>query len=181
MGAFLALVTRGAGRLAKVGGGARKARAAKPEVEGPRRRSQRKRRQSSIVREKGTRQDLEDMYRSYPWIDSDAKLQSHIDGTDFSKPIYKTTLPPNSIVVQFVRADNGRVGTHFAPPGTSMDELGINGDRVLRTFVTNDEIQVIESTAASFPIGKIPGVGGTGGGQQYIFGPDFADKLTPGG
>ena len=133
-----------------------------------------------IKRSVGTKQDVEDVYSSYLWIDSKDKLQSHMNGTDFSKPIYKTDLPEGITVIQYVRSDNSRVGTHFAPPRTSMDELGINGDRILKSFTTTKPVQVIETTAAEFPLNIVPDVGGSGGRQQYIFGPDFADFLSGG-
>jgi|GEM_PF-1814427 hypothetical protein len=53
-------------------------------------------------------------------------------------------------------------------PGASMDSLAINGERTLVTYKTTAPVEVIESTAAKFPVGKVPNVGGAGGGKQVI-------------
>jgi len=62
-----------------------------------------------------------------------------------------------------------------------MDELAINGDRILKTGTIKKEVTIIETTANKFKTGIVKDVGGNGGGQQYIFGPDFKDYVNIGG
>jgi hypothetical protein len=113
--------------------------------------------------------ELEKWYQSQGQKFQDPKyLESHIDGTDLSKPIIRKELEPGTEIIQYVRTGK-EPGMYAAYPGTSPEALAIDGTgRELVKFRIKSPIDVVESSAASYPVGKVPGVGGTGGGQQLI-------------
>ena len=114
------------------------------------------------------RGDLEKWFRDMHGISDKSKLDDMINSFDSTKPIELVELPNDTIVIQYVRG-NGAVGTFYAQPGTLPAELAISGEgRVLRTFSVSEPVQMIRGTAAEFPVGKYPGVGGPGGGIQLI-------------
>ena len=77
-------------------------------------------------------------------------------------------LPEGTKLIQYVR-ENGQPGMYSALPGTTPEQLAILSEgRKIQSFVLTKPLQVVESTAAEFLIGKVPGVGGPGGGQQLI-------------
>jgi hypothetical protein len=108
------------------------------------------------------------------------KLESHMEGTDFSRPVTLKTLPENTELIQFVRKD-GKPGMYFARPGTPMESLGIKEPppRVVRNFIVKKPIDVVESTSATLEKELAPGVGGAGGGQQLIFPKGWEDFVQP--
>lgn len=117
------------------------------------------------------RNELAEWYRSqHEYFRNPRNLDNHMQGTDFSKPVTKHTLPANTELIQYVRAD-GKPGMYFTRPGTPLDHLGIHEPppRIMRKFVLKEPVEIIESTASEMPKGLAPGVGGSGGGQQLIF------------
>lgn len=118
-----------------------------------------------------SKSQLSDWYKKQGEYFSDVrKLESHVEGTDFSKPVTLRTLPENTELIQYVR-ESGKPGMYFAKPGTPMQSLGIQEPppRMVKKFLVKEPIEVIESTAATLEKELAPGVGGTGGGQQLIF------------
>jgi len=116
-----------------------------------------------------SREDMAKWLKEKHGITNEDKLDDMLHSTDFTKPVNLVELQSGTQVVQYVRAD-GSVGTFFAYPGTPPSALGITGEgRILTNFTIAEPVQVIEGTAAAFPVGKYPGVGGPGGGIQLIF------------
>lgn len=87
------------------------------------------------------------------------RIDSHLAGIDFNKPIEIVTLPKGTRVEQW-QAPGGPQGNYYAPPGTPAEQLGIapsaldraSGqivDKVSTTYVTNREVEVLKSTAAA--------------------------------
>lgn len=128
------------------------------------------------VTKKMTRKEAEDWWRKNhkEWDPetksfkemSDKQLASHMDGIDWSKPVEMKTLPAGTEIEQWQRV-GGRPGAWGAEPGSTMDSLAINGDRVPVRYTLDQPMDVISSRAAPFQGGNIPGVGGAGGGVQY--------------
>lgn len=116
-----------------------------------------------------TANDLADWFKHNHGISDPDKLKDMMNSFNLQKPVELVELPPGLEVVQYVR-EGGSVGTFFAYPGTSPGALAISSDgRILTRFVVNEPISVLKGTAAPFPTGKYPGVGGPGGGVQLIF------------
>lgn len=114
-----------------------------------------------------TKYELEKWYQKQNDVFKDPDyMASHARGTDFSKPVYQKTLPEGTEIIQY-QGTRGP-GMYAAYPETSMESLAINGERTLVTYKTTAPLEVIESTAAKYPVGQIPNVGGAGGGQQLI-------------
>lgn len=114
------------------------------------------------------REDLADWFRAKHGMSDDSKINDMIASFDNSKPIELIELPEGTKVIQYVRI-NGNVGTFFAYPGTAADSLAISEEgRTLVQFVVSKPVEVLQGTAAEFPVGKYPGVGGKGGGIQLI-------------
>jgi hypothetical protein len=116
-----------------------------------------------------SKEDLARWFRENHGITDQAKLDDMLASTEFSQPVRLVELQPGTEIIQYVR--EGRpVGTFFAYPGTPADTLAITMEgRQLTPFVVRQPIQAIESVAAPYPLGKYPGVGGSGGGTQLIF------------
>ena len=106
--------------------------------------------------------------------------KSYIVGSDPKKPVTKEKLPPKTKIYMWVR-DNGKPGLFSAPPGTDPATLGIDTTgRHLEVYEVKEgcELNVVKSTAADFETGKIAGVGGKGGGTQYMLPPNWQDSVT---
>lgn len=87
------------------------------------------------------------------------RIDSHLAGIDFNKPVEVVTLPKGTRVEQW-QAPGSPQGNYYAPPGTPAEQLGIapsaldrtSGqivDKVSTTYVTNREVEVLKSTAAA--------------------------------
>ena len=101
------------------------------------------------------------------------RINSHMEGIDFTKPVTVTTLKAGTEVVQY-QVPGNPTGNYFAPAGTSPESIGVNPTgRVASTYVTDSDTQVLQSTAASTEnnLNLPPSVRGAGGGTQY-FTPD---------
>lgn len=97
---------------------------------------------------------------------SGERLESHLSGIDFNKPVNPVLLRQGSSVDQWVNEYG--VGNYFAPVGTPYTRLGIFSDgRTLTTFNLQSDVWVLRSTAADYrwPNGVAPG-----GGTQYFVG-----------
>jgi hypothetical protein len=130
------------------------------------------------IPESEKRKAVANWYKQLPNVNDD-NVGTYLRGTDFSKPVLERTLMPGDQVQVWVR-DGGQPGNHFAPSGTDPSTLGINVEgRHLETYEVTKPMQVMETTAAEFPNGLIPAVGGNGGGQQYIMPPGGINSLRP--
>jgi len=133
-----------------------------------------------------SREEAAEWYRKhYPekYANNPEALESHLAGTDWSKPVELVELPEGTPLIQYqhVRDNIPRQGMYAASPGTLPSELAIVGEgRRLGQFVTNGPVEVLRSTAAPFEIGKFPGVGGPGGGIQFILPPNWGSMVRPG-
>lgn len=131
-----------------------------------------------VIREL-SRDDYANWLRKEHNITSEAKLQDMMAAMDPSKPIRLVELPAGTPVQQYVRT-GGAPGSFFAYPGTPAAELAIqNEGRTLVQFTLKETVQVVEGTAAPFPVGKYPGVGGVGGGTQLVFPLDKISAAVP--
>jgi hypothetical protein len=96
------------------------------------------------------------------------KINSYMDGIDFSKPVETVELPAGTQLSRYgyPSSFNGQFATN---PGTPMNILGMAPTgRVLGTTTLGSPMSVLRSTAGewnSFP----------GGGIQYQFGPGWQD------
>ena len=88
-----------------------------------------------------------DFYEGAGW--PSRRIQSHLDGIDFGKPVSVSNLPAGSRVVQYQIPD-APVGNYFAPIGTPGSQIGIyTGGRVPQVFQTTGNVRVLQSTAGS--------------------------------
>ena len=122
------------------------------------------------------------------------RIDSHLQGIDFDKPVEVVTLPKGTRLVQW-QVPGGAQGNYYAPPGTASQQLGISAsaldpasnqivDKVATTYVTNSQVEVLRSTAA--PISdtwSVPGqtIATQGGGTQMFSANSSAFDLTGGG
>ena len=101
----------------------------------------------------------------------EARVDSKLAGIDFTKPVQTRTLSAGTTVEQWVGAD-GKMGKYFAPVGSDPATLGISVEgRTLQQFTLNEDVKVLQSTAADLG-------GNSGGGVQY-FSPELSTKVTP--
>ena len=99
-----------------------------------------------------------DFYRQTGW--SDAAIQSHMDCIDETKPVKVITLPPGTVVKQWVNPKKG-VGNYFdgdEPP----ENLGVYPlhvePREVQSFVVTKETRVLQSTAKGVTVGWMPDI-----------------------
>lgn len=109
------------------------------------------------------------------------RIDSHLDGIDFTKPVEVETIPKGTEVVQY-QAPGAPQGNYYAPPGTQPGQLGISPQTIDRAtgnivdktptiFVTTEDVQVLRSTAAAIDdTWSIPGqtINAAGGGTQFM-------------
>ncbi|WP_299180620.1 glycohydrolase toxin TNT-related protein [uncultured Chryseobacterium sp.] len=94
-------------------------------------------------------------YKQLGWDNS--RIQSHLDGIDFTKPVELIELPKNKITSQY-QAPGGKKGNYFAEPDAKATELGINPyaetssgivEKTKALYTTDQSIIVLKSTARS--------------------------------
>jgi len=117
---------------------------------------------------------LDDWYRNYPQLNKYRNRRaSHLAGTNLAATVVRRELKVGTEIIQYQTVGR-QLGTYLASPGTAPGELGILADaRVVRRFKVMKPFEAVESTASPFPKGKVPGVGGKGGGRQLIMPPDW--------
>ena len=87
------------------------------------------------------------------------RIDSHLAGIDFDKPVEVVTLPKGTRVTQW-QIPGGPQGNYYALPGTPAQRLGIAPaaldrttgqivNKVSTTYVTNSDVEVLKSTAAA--------------------------------
>jgi hypothetical protein len=93
---------------------------------------------------------------------------------DWSKPVERVEMRPGEHFDVWVR-DRGKPGAYGTTPGTTKGlglevnpRTGLPADRHVERFVVERPMVVMRSTAADFPAGVYPGVGGQGGGTQLL-------------
>jgi hypothetical protein len=75
--------------------------------------------------------------------------------------------------------DGGTPGKYGSPVGEDPARLGIRIQRRHQeVFEVIAELTVVVCTAATFPTGLVAGVGGEGGGTQYILPPNWLGKVV---
>ncbi|HEX2687538.1 MAG TPA: polymorphic toxin type 46 domain-containing protein, partial [Kofleriaceae bacterium] len=126
----------------------------------------------------------------------DARIEGHLRGIDFSKPVEVTTLPKGTVVQQ-TQPPGAPQGSYYAPPGTEPGKLGISPkgdlrgpdgetvmghvDKQTKLYVTTEDVVVLRSSAAKIEdtwsmheIGSSSKTGdpvpflAEGGGTQYF-------------
>jgi hypothetical protein len=102
---------------------------------------------------------------------SGGRLEAHLQGIDFSKPVTVQTIPQGAFVEQWVKG--GKVGNYFAPLGQAPEKNGIfRGMRTPIAFQANQNVQVLQSYAApikdTWTLGANYPVMTPGGGVQYF-------------
>ncbi|MFN4290679.1 MAG: polymorphic toxin type 46 domain-containing protein [Permianibacter sp.] len=102
-------------------------------------------------------------------FDADRTL-GHLQGIDFTQPVFATELLPGTNYVQHVL--NGRVGIYFAPLGTPAEMLGINpAGRTPLVFAPSQPVPALQSTASrvldTWTVPSQP-FNAAGGGTQFF-------------
>jgi uncharacterized Zn-binding protein involved in type VI secretion len=107
-------------------------------------------------------------------ITDPVKIGSNIDGC--APAVTAKTLQPGDKVVMWVR-DNGQPGIWAMPPGTDPETVGIILEgRHPEEYVVTEAFTVVQSKAKDFEKGIVEGVGGKGGGTQWIMPPTWKAK-----
>lgn len=77
-----------------------------------------------------------------------SKIESHLRGIDFSKPVTMTTIPEGTTLAQF-QLPNAPTGRYYALPGTPANTLGIYTSGLIeRTQTFSAPTRALQSTAA---------------------------------
>lgn len=103
------------------------------------------------------------------------RIEDHVNSIDWNKPVKLVEFSPGDKILMYVR-EGGKPGGYGTIPGTSAEKLGLNLAEQPRNAITQTvkfKFQAVESTAAEFPTGKYPGIGGAGGGTQYQLPSEF--------
>jgi hypothetical protein len=91
---------------------------------------------------------------------------------DWSKPVERIELKAGEHVDIWVR-DGGVPGAYGTTPGTKSG-LGMEtAGRHVERFELQEPMVVLRTTAADFPSGLYPGVGGPGGATQFVLPENF--------
>lgn len=109
------------------------------------------------------------------------KIEGHLSGIDFEKPVEVVILPKGKVVDQY-QVPDGPQGNYYAPKGTPPSALGISsrakdwntGELVTKTvtsYETNSRVSVLKSTAAEIEdTWSVPNesIKTDGGGTQFF-------------
>ena len=136
---------------------------------------------------------LDDWYRNYPqlnkwrrynpktrqWESAAQKRASHLAGSNLVAPVVRRQLEAGTEIIQYQTVGR-QLGFYLAAPGAAPADLAILADgRILRRFVVLRPFEALETMAAPFPRGQVPGVGGPGGGLQLIMPPHWERFVEP--
>ncbi len=111
-------------------------------------------------------------YRAHGIV-SPTMLESYLAGTNLLADVSEVVLSENELFVIYVR-DGGHPGKHGAPVDENPESLGIVLDgRHAEVFEVVEPFEVVRCIAADFERGKVPDVGGQGGGVRYILPPEW--------
>lgn len=120
------------------------------------------------------RQLLEDWYREHPGIGWDkSKMAKHMSGSRKFTRIRKIKMRRGTVIEQWIRA-GGQPGIYCTPLNSDPTKLGIRlQGRIVVRYKVREPIYVLETVIEDFQAGKVAGVGGAGGGIQYIMPPNW--------
>ncbi|MGI9283268.1 MAG: polymorphic toxin type 46 domain-containing protein, partial [Endozoicomonas sp.] len=110
-----------------------------------------------------------------------AKIEGHLSGIDFSKPVEVTELPKGKAVHQY-QVPGGPQGNYYAEPGIKPEKLGISdkakdwntGEIIVKEvniYETENSVKILKSTAAEIDdTWSIPGetIRAEDGANQYF-------------
>ena len=110
-----------------------------------------------------------------------SKIEGHLAGIDFEKPVEVINLPKGKIAHQY-QVPNGPQGSYYAPPNAPPSSLGISSKakdwntgeiitKEVNVYEANSRIRVLKSTAAKIDdTWSIPGktITTTGGSDQFF-------------
>jgi hypothetical protein len=109
-----------------------------------------------------------DYYKKLGWPDE--RIDSHLAGIDFSKPVELVNIPKGTKLVQY-QIPGSPTGKYFAPPGTAPETIGVNpAGRTPLIYETTQDVTVLKSVAADTSMDmSLPALArGAGGGTQYF-------------
>jgi len=121
--------------------------------------------QEVIAQRKATARSF---YEQTGW--SSDRIDSHLQGIDFSRPVDVVTLPQGADVVQYQIPGNP-VGRYFSPIGTPAETIGVDPTgRLANVFTTGQDVTVLRSFAADTTANMaLPALArGPKGGVQYF-------------
>ncbi|HFB65139.1 MAG TPA: hypothetical protein ENJ60_06320 [Aeromonadales bacterium] len=110
-----------------------------------------------------------------------AKIEGHMMGIDFNKPVEVVVLPKDKLLYQY-QVPNGPQGYYYTEPGVKPSSVGISSKakdwntgkivkKQVNVYKTIDKIEVLQSSAAKIDdTWSIPGetISTDGGGIQYF-------------
>ncbi len=100
-------------------------------------------------------------------------LAKHMQSARRYSRIRKIKLRPGTVVEQWTRT-GGVPGIFSTPLGSDPAKLGIDlQGRILVRYKVKQTMEVLETVIEDFKSGEIAGVGGNGGGIQYILPPEW--------
>ncbi len=125
-----------------------------------------------------------DWYSQHPGMTPE-KAASRASGFDPDRPMQITTKQPGEKIAMWVRND-GSPGIDATTPETDPATLGLKIDpetglpanRHLEVYEVTKPLQVLQGSAADFPEGVAPLVGGKGGGTQIALPPDWQSSVA---
>jgi len=122
------------------------------------------------------RQLLEHAFRKHG-ISDVVRIESHIRGCDLSFPVVEQLFPVGETFAVWVR-DGGVPGKYGAPVDQDPGSIGITiVGRHREVYRVLEPLLVVRCTAATFPSGVVDGVGGSGGGTQYVLPPSWLKSV----
>ncbi len=201
---IIGLLTRGAGKMraranAKgdgAGGSASTTPRSRADIEaenraradGGKKKGEEKKKAEQTALIAGRKKIARDFYRKQGW--SDSKIDDHMAGIDFNKPVEIVTLKKGEILGQW-QSPGAPKGNYFAPANETPSKLGIGTvgfnrstgnaeSKLQKIYQLDDDLEVLSSKAKAilddwsnpYAVAQT-----TGGGQQY-FVPDIA-KFIP--
>jgi len=110
-----------------------------------------------------------DAYEGAGW--PAARIESHLQGIDFTKPVTMTRIPAGIPLVQY-QIPGAPIGNYFAAVGTPGNTLGFyTGGRVPTVHTFSPDVRALQSTAADITdTWSVPGwsISAPGGGTQFF-------------
>lgn len=169
------LVGEAVGTVLSVGSGAKAAKAGKTK---PSAAPSITRNSGAVILARKSKLLSKDEYAK--WLEKNGykNIEDHIKSADHNHPIEIIEFKKGDGLWMYVR-DGGAPGSYATLPGVVPDHLGMEAaGRHLELIKVDHPFEAVVSTAAEFPKGVYPGVGGTGGGIQIQLPSGYRSNVT---
>lgn len=132
----------------------------------------------AVILRRGKKRLSTDEHRKWLEDNDYRNVDDHVKSSDSTQPVELVRLEEGDQIWMYVR-DGAKPGSYATIPETPPELLAIDSaGRHLEVITVSKPFDAVMSTAAEFPSGVYPGVGGPGGGIQIQLPSNYLQQAT---